>query len=102
MGPSEIYRCTSIGSTPFTVHGKDFVRMCIGEYVDKDGLHHPIDLKIEVLGVNWVPWCPMNVLAIPSLVEHNAHQFTGLWGNELYMPTLQTKHWAHIIISPKT
>lgn len=67
MGPTDIDCCTPLGSTPMDVHGKGVVRMCVGRYVDKDGLHHPIDLEIE--DVYRVPQCPMNVLATPSLVD---------------------------------
>ena len=33
-----------------------------------------------------VPWCPMNVLATPYLVEQNISQFTSPRGYELHMP----------------
>ena len=79
MGPCEITQCTPIDSTPLHVHGKGVVRMCVGQYVDKDGLHHPIDLEIK--DVSWVPWSPMNVLATPSLVEQIICLFTGRRGN---------------------
>ena len=57
--------------------------MCVGHYVDNDGLSHPIDLEIE--DVYWVPQCPMNVLATPCIAEQNICLYTGPRGNELYM-----------------
>ena len=58
--------------------------MCVGHYVDHNGLSHPIYLEIE--DVYWVPQCPMNVLATPCIAEQNIYPNTGPRGNELYMP----------------
>ena len=37
------------------------VNMCVGQYVDHDGLSHPIDPEIK--NVYWVPWCPYECAA---------------------------------------
>lgn len=71
----------------------------MGQYVDRDGVSHPIDLEIE--DVYWVPWCPMILLATPALVEQNAFVFTGPRGNELYTPgfanlKLGKYHWCTV------
>ena len=84
IGPSDIDICTPIGSTPLHVLGRGVVKMCLGHYVDHDGLSHPIDLEIE--DVYWVSQCPMNVLATPCIAEQNTCLYTGLRGNEMYTP----------------
>ena len=84
IGPSDIDICTPIGSTPLDVFGGGVVKMCVGHYIDHDGLSHPIDLGIE--DVYWVPQRPMNVLATPCSAEQNICQYTEPSGNELYMP----------------
>ena len=86
IGPSDVDICTPIGSTPLDVLGRGVVKMCVGHYVDHDGLSHPIDLEIE--DVYWVPQCPMNVRATPCIAEQNICLYTGPRGNELYMPGL--------------
>ena len=48
IGPSDIDMCTPIGSTPLDVLGRGVVKMCVGHYVDHNGLSHPIDLEIEM------------------------------------------------------
>ena len=58
--------------------------MCVGHYVDHNGLSPPIDLEIE--DVYWVPQCPMNVLATPCIAEQNMYLYIGPRGNELYVP----------------
>ena len=58
--------------------------MCVGRYVDNDGLSHPIDN--EVKNVYRIPWRPMNVLAMAEPVMPNIFLFTGPRGNELFMP----------------
>ena len=84
IGPSNVDICTPIGSTPLDVLGRGVVQMCVGHYVDHNGLSHPIDLEIE--DVYWVPQSPMNVLATPCLTEQSMYLYTGPQGNELYMP----------------
>ena len=84
IGPSDIDICTPIGSTPLHVLGRAVVKMCVGHYVDHNGLSHPIELEIE--DVYWVPQCPMNVIATPCIAEQNICLYTGPRGNELYMP----------------
>ena len=79
-----LFNCTPIGSTLLDVLGRGAVEMCVGHYVDHDGLSHPIDLEIE--GVYWVPQCPINVLATPCIAEQNICLYTGPRGNEVYMP----------------
>ena len=81
IGPSDIDIYTPIGSTPLDVLGRGVVKMCVGQYVDHDGLSHPIDLEIE--HVYWVPQCPMNVLATPCIAEQHICLYTGPRGNEL-------------------
>ena len=81
IGPSNVYICTPIGSTPLDVLGRGVVKMCVGHYVDHNGLSHPIDLETE--DVYWVPQCPMNVLATPCLTERNMYLYTGPRVNEL-------------------
>ena len=49
--------------------------MYVEQYVDHDGLSHPIDLEIE--NVYWVPWSSMNVLATPETNKQNMFLFTG-------------------------
>ena len=84
--PSDISECVPIGSEPVPVEGKGVVRMCVGQYVECNGLCHLIDLEID--DVYWVPWSPMNVLATPALGEQNMHLFTGPRGNDLATPGL--------------
>ena len=62
--------------------------MCVGQYIDLDGLSHPNDLEIE--DVDWVPQSPMNVLATPCIAEQNIRLYTVPRGNELYMPGFGT------------
>ena len=83
IGPSDIEQCTPLGSTPLPVQGKGVVKMCVGNYVDHNGLSHPVDLEIE--NVYWVPYSSMNVLAIPEINRQNIFLFTGPRGNELIM-----------------
>ena len=47
IGPSDIEQCTPLGSTPLPVQGKGVVKMCVGNYMDHNGLNHPVDLEIE-------------------------------------------------------
>ena len=47
IGPSDVDICTPNGSTPLNVLGGDVVKMCVGHYINHDGLSHPIDLEIE-------------------------------------------------------
>ena len=84
MGLSDIEQCTPLGSTPLPVQGKGVVKMCAGNYMDHDGLSHPVDLEIE--NVCWVPYSSMNVLATPEINTQNNFLFTGPRGNELIMP----------------
>ena len=84
IGPSDIDICKPIGSTPLDVLGRGVVKMCVGHYVDHNGLSDPVDLEIE--DVYWVPQCPMNVVATPCIAEQNIYLYTGPRGNELYMP----------------
>ena len=87
IGPSHIDICTPIGSTPLDVLGRGVVKMCVGHYVERNGLSHPIDLEIE--DVYWVPQCPMNVLATPCIAEKNICLYAGPRGNEVNAdPTL--------------
>ena len=75
IGPSDVDICTPIGSTPLDVLVRGVVKMCVGHYVDHNGLSHPVDLEIEDL--YWVPECPMNVLATPYIAEQNMYLCTG-------------------------
>ena len=84
IGQSDIVQCTPLGSTPLPVQGKDVVKMCVGNYMDHNGLSHPVDLEIE--NVYWVPYSSMNVLATPEINRQNIFLFTGPRGNELIMP----------------
>ena len=83
IGPSDVDICTPIGSTPLDMLGRGVVKVCVGHYVDHDGLSHPIDLEIE--DVYWVPQYPINVLATPCIAEQKIYLYTGPRGNELYM-----------------
>ena len=85
IGPSDIEQCTPLGSTPLQVRGKGVVKMCVGNYMDNNGLNHPVDLEIE--NVYWVPYSSMNVLATPEINTQNIFLFTGPRGNELIMPS---------------
>ena len=82
--PSDIERCTPLGSTPLPVQGKGVVKMCVGNYMDHNGVNHPVDLEIE--NVYWVPYSSMNVLATPEINTQNIFLYTGPRGNELIMP----------------
>ena len=84
IGLSDIEQCTPLGSTPLPVQGKGVVKMCVGNYMDHNGLSHPVDLEIE--NVYWVPYSSMNVLATPEINRQNIFLFTGPRGNELIMP----------------
>ena len=75
IGQSDIVQCTPLGSTPLPVQGKDVVKMCVGNYMDHNGLSHPVDLEIE--NVYWVPYSSMNVLATPVINTQNIFLFTG-------------------------
>ena len=75
IGPSDIEQCTPLGSTPLPVQGKGVVKMCVGNYMDHDGLSHPVDLEVE--NVYWVPYSSMNVLATPVINTQNICLFTG-------------------------
>ena len=41
IGPSDIEQCTPLGSKPLPVQGKDVVKMCVGNYMDHNGLATP-------------------------------------------------------------
>ena len=84
IGPSDVEHCTPLGSTPLPVQGKGAVKMCVGNYMDHNGLSHPVDLGIET--VYWVPYSSMNVLATPEINTQNIFLFTTPRGNELIMP----------------
>ena len=56
LGPSDIEQCTPLGSTPLTVQGKGVVKMCVGNYMDHNGLNHPVDLEIENVQNVLVAW----------------------------------------------
>ena len=84
IGPSDIEQCTPLGSTPLPVQGKGVVKMCVGNYMDHNGLSHPVDLEIE--NVYWVPYSSMNVLATLEINRQNIFLFAGPRGNELIMP----------------
>ena len=75
---------TPLGSTPLPVQGKGVVKTCVGNYMDHNGLNHPVDLEIE--NVYWVPYSSMKVLATPEINTQNIFLFTGPRGNELIMP----------------
>lgn len=45
--PSDVDKRTPIGSTPMPVFGRGVVKMCMGHYVDHDGMCYPLDLEIE-------------------------------------------------------
>ena len=49
IGPSDIEQCTPLGSTPLPVQGNGVVKMCVGNYMDHNGLNHPVDLEIETV-----------------------------------------------------
>ena len=83
IGPSDIEQCTPLGSTPLPVQGKGFVKMCVGNCMDHNGLSHPVDLEIE--NVYWVPYSSMNILATPEINRQNIFLFAGPHGNELIM-----------------
>ena len=83
IGPSDIEQCTPRGSTPLPVQGKGVVKMCVGNYMDRNGLSHPVDLEIE--NVYSVPFSSMNVLATPEINRQNTFMFTGPRGNQLIM-----------------
>ena len=84
IGPSDIEQCTPLGSTPLPMQEKGVVKVCAGNFVDHNGLSHPINLDIE--NVFWVPCSSMNVLATPEINTQNIFLFTGPRGNELIMP----------------
>ena len=63
--PADIEKCTPLGSTPLPVLGKGVVKMCVGSYMDNNGLSHPVHLEIE--NVYRVPYSSMNVLATPEI-----------------------------------
>ena len=84
IGSSDIEQCTPLGSTPVPVQGNGVVKMCVGNYMDHNGLNHLVDLEIE--NVYWVPYSSMNVLATPEINTQNIFLFTGPRGNELIMP----------------
>ena len=73
IGPSTVDICTTIGSTPLDVLGRGLVKMCVGHYVDHNGLSH----HIEIEDVYWVPQCPMNVLATACIAEQNMYLYPG-------------------------
>ena len=87
IGPSDIEQCTPLGSTPLPVQGKGVVKMCVGNYMDHNGLSHLVDLEIE--NVYWVPYSSMNVLATLEINTQNIFLFTGPRGNVLIMPGLK-------------
>ena len=84
IGPSDIEQCTPLGRTPLPVQGNGVVKMCEGNYVDHNGLSHPVDLEIE--NVYWVAYSSMNVLATPESNTLKISVFTGTRGNELIIP----------------
>ena len=84
IAPADIDKCTPLGSTPLPVLGKGNVKMCIGHYIDHNGLTHPIDLEIE--NVYWVPCLSMNVVATLEINTQNIFLFTVPRGNGLIMP----------------
>ena len=47
IGPADIEKCTPLGSTPLPVQGMGVVKICMGSYMDHNGLSHPVDLEIE-------------------------------------------------------
>ena len=61
IGPSDVSEFVPIGSESIPVQVKGVLRVCVGQYMDCNGLCHPIDLEIDY--VYWVKWSPMNVLA---------------------------------------
>lgn len=77
---------------PTPVESKGVVRTCVGQYMDCNGLCHPIDLEID--DVYWVPWSPMKVLETPALGGQNIHLFTVPRGNELRMASLIKHHMS--------
>ena len=89
IGPSDIQQCTPLGSTPLPVQGTGVVKMCVGNYMDHNGLSHPVDLEIE--NVYWVPYSLMNVLATPEINRQTIFLFTGPRRNELIMPGLASQ-----------
>ena len=84
IGPSDIEQCIPLGSTPLPVQGKGVVKMCVGNYMNHNGLNHPVDLEIE--NVYWLPYSSMNVLATLEINTQTIFLFTGPRGNELIMP----------------
>ena len=84
IGPSDIEQCTPLGGTALPVQGKGVVKMCVGNYMDQNGLSHPVDLEIE--NVYGVPYSSVNVLATPEINMQNIFLFTGPRGNDLIMP----------------
>ena len=75
IGPSDMEQCTPLGSTPLPVQGKGVVKMCVRNYMDHNGLSHPVDLEIE--NVYWVPYSSINVLATSEINTQNIFQSTG-------------------------
>ena len=80
IGPSDIEHCTPLDSTPLW---EGCCENVCGNYMDHNGLSHPVDLEIE--NVYWTPYSSMNVLATSETNTKNIFLFTGPRGNELIM-----------------
>ena len=98
-GTSDIDICTPIGSTPLDVHGRGVVKICVGPYVDHDGLSDPIDLEID--DVYWVPQCPMNELATPCIAEQKSVCTLVLAAMSCTCRGLQIRRLASLECAPK-
>ena len=102
--PCDLKSCTSVGSTPLSIHGVGVIRLCLGSYVDHLGQRHPLD--IEIPNVYYVPQSSFNILSTTHLKRYNIFLNNQLNNDVLIMPGLPsqvTGIWGdwHQVCGPK-
>ena len=100
IGPSVVDQCVPVGSAPIDILEKGTIRVCVGTYVDFEGISRSIVLEIE--DVYWIPQCPINLLATDSLRAQNMYLYIGPRGNELTIAWFAYReHGCHGAIDQK-
>ena len=100
IGPSDVDQGVPVGTAPIDILGKGTIRVCVGTYVDFEGISRSFDLEIE--DVYWVPQCPINLLSTESLRKQNMYMYMGPKGNELTIPgCADQEHGSHGAINQK-